>query len=203
MRELIDFVLQHPILLLLLVAWLVSGLASAASKSARRAQEQQQRHQRRERAAQARPAAPAAPQSAEDIARQLRQMLGLETEPARPQAAPPPMREFDTEDEAEAAGEEEGPRHAEPDRGDDERAHPVPTVGQLHEDLDRKRHAPTAVTRSVARHLGHGPTPGAAVRPLAAAHAIGFDPRAAARAIVALEVLGPPRALRPYDAPMP
>lgn len=205
LRDLLYQLFQNPILLLVVVFWVLSGIASAAAK-AKRTQQQRQRSAppvrreedvdplRQARAPAPRPAA----QTAEDIARQLREMLGLETEPApppRPVAKPGPA--WDGSDQ------EAGPRHREPQRGDDEL---VPgnagPVGELHQQMVSKRDEQAAVAASVAQHLGHSPTRAARAAHLQRKRAPrAFDARHAEAAIVALEVLGPPRALRPYDGP--
>jgi hypothetical protein len=214
MRELIYILMQNPILVLVLVVWVISGIATAAAK-AKRAQQQRRQvspeieaYRERQLQQQARPVAPppqrhvAVPQSAEDIARQLREMLGLETE-APPKPAPrEPMHERAHEPDAEheplEASGEERPRYEEASAGDEDLRHHAGRVGELHEEITKRRQVPTAVTRSVERHIGHRPTKAAVPKPKPAAK-VAFDARAAAQAVIALEVLGPPRAFRPYE----
>ncbi|HLU38910.1 MAG TPA: hypothetical protein VK081_05965, partial [Planctomycetota bacterium] len=140
MNPLLRFLFENPIIVLVLVAWLMSGLASMAGKAARRAQQHQQQQRRRaaaelegrlrgepgheqdvdleRRAAQQvqqerpREARPAIPQTAEDIARELRQMLGLD-----PEVPPRPPR-VEPEGAREERAYAEEPRRAEPDTGD-------------------------------------------------------------------------------------
>ncbi len=217
MNQLISFLMQNPILLVVIVIWLFSGLASTVAKAAKRAQQQQQQQQRRrpdmEALAERRHAsetqhqqAPVqgrtpVPQNADEIARQLREMLGLET------VAPPP-RSMERSRRASATSDDDDDRvypsedaDAEPDAGDEEfvrgqGAH----VGALHQEVEHRRVVPTAVSQSVAQHLGHTPTKAAVVRHAPTRRSF-FDARAAAQAVVALEVLGPPRAERPYGTP--
>jgi len=205
MREIIHLLMQHPYLLILLLLWVFSGVLNAAAKARREQQQRQQRQpgadpaaelaRRRAEVRRAERTAPPdvhRPQTAEDIARQLREMLGLETEPAPPR---PPLR-----DEMEA----DRPRHPEPEEGDRVGASVAGKLGELHEAIAARRQKATAVAASVGQHLGHAPT-AAALAPhvRVATSPLSFDPRRAAAAIVALEVFGPPRSLRPYDTSWP
>lgn len=208
MRELIAFLMQNPILLLLVLVWVFSGLASAAKRTQQRKrptpelEAYRQRHARQaaQRAEARHPAAP--PQTADDIARHLREMLGLETvEPPRPRRAiagsPAEVELTDTADDHPTPFE---PHHPEPEAGDDELARGrAGKVGELHEQIVKRHALPTAVTQSVERHIGHAPTRTGPSRRASTAISA-FDGRVAAQAVVALEVLGPPRALRPYDS---
>ena len=211
MRELIAFLMQNPILLLLVLVWLFSGLATAAKRAQQKRRQvspeletYRQRNARRPvRSAQVQePAAP--PQTADDIARHLREMLGLDTvappHSRRRRAITEPPAEVELTDSADDHPSPFEPHHPEPETGDEELARGrAGKVGELHEQVVKRHALPTAVTQSVERHIGHAPTrTGPARRASTAISA--FDGRAAAQAIVALEVLGPPRALRPYDS---
>ena len=217
MRELISFFQQNPILLLVVVVWLFSGLASTVGKAAKRAQQQRQpgpemdadvERRRQTQAQQQQSAEPVArgPQNAEDIARQLRQMLGLETVEPRTASMERSRGRSDRRGSADPSDDDEDrlqpseDQDAEADAGDEEYvrgkgAH----VGALHEEVEQRHALPTGVSKSVAKHLGHAPTKAAAVRRAPTRRPV-FDARAAAQAVIALEVLGPPRAERPYDA---
>lgn len=224
MNELIRFFLNNPILLLVVVVWIFSGIASAAAKN-KRVQEQRRRQlgrqeQRQQRAepwerglqaqepehprahelqerAEAAPTSPPRPTSAEEIARQLREMLGLETE-----APPPPPRPPVEVHPVEVVVDEERVRHREPDRGDSELPAGVAgKMGELHQEIAerRQRQAAAAALRNVAR----GRKPAVKVQPVRVRRRpLRFERQAAAAAIVALEVLGPPRALRPHEPPV-
>ncbi len=219
MNQIISFLMQNPILLLVVVVWLFSGLASTVGKAAKRAQQQRQRQQgpeidayveRRPAEAQHQQASahqPTAggPQTAEDIARQLRQMLGLETVEPKTASMERSHGTSDPRATAESSYDDDDRLHpsededTDADAGDEEfvrgkGAH----VGALHQEVEHRRVVPTAVSQSVAQHLGHAPTKAAVVRRTPTRRPI-FDARAAAQAVVALEVLGPPRAERPYD----
>ncbi|MEZ5965153.1 MAG: hypothetical protein R3F56_15065 [Planctomycetota bacterium] len=209
MRDLIYLLFQNPILLLVVVVWILSGIANAAAKAKRAQQRQAQSRRPGEpgssggppRAAERQVRAPTArpgQQTAEEIARQLREMLGIETVPAPP---PRPVQQQEPTPAWEDRDDARLPRHPEPDRGDRDR---VPgaagRVGELHQSVEARRRKMSSVASSVASHLGHLPTRASPAPHLRRRRVGGvFDPRRAAAAIVALEVLGPPRALRPYD----
>lgn len=209
MRDLIYIVMQNPVLLLILLVWVGSGIASSIAKAKRAQQarpprakpefeayvERQREIQREQQQAAAQHAPAAEPQPAarnsEDIARQLREMLGLETI-----EAPPPRRVEREEPTPEPSRQES---HWD---GRDIEPGAVGKVGELHEVMAVKRHKKAAVAASVKKHRGHAPTKaGRPVRRPSGAVAVGFNPKAAAAAVVAMEVFGPPRAMRPYDPP--
>lgn len=101
MDKIVDFLVQNSWLLILLGIWLVSALGNLATRAARKAAEQQQRQRRAQRPSSpaARPARPqptgreAAPDP-EEIAAQIRRMMGLEREaPPEPRMEPEPEPE--------------------------------------------------------------------------------------------------------------
>ncbi len=216
MNQILRFLFENPILILILVGWLFSALAGAATKAAKRqaqprsrprpefdALRDQQRQAEREqeaRTAQA-PAPPQAeaPRSPDEIARQLREMLGLEPAPSRAPEPPAPAPAPARSDEARTSAWD---RHT----GDDEDIH-VPTVpvGQLREDLTRKRAEPKELAQ-VSSQIGKTAVGGLLQHHIAApgrggARRVAFSRKHAIAAVIGMEVLGAPRALRPYRGP--
>jgi hypothetical protein len=201
MRELLNLLIQHPYLGVLVVMWVFSSLASAAGKAGKRAQQQRSsgdvdEYLRRRRQQVNQPTAPPVAHSqhptADDIARQMREMLGLE--PSRPRVEARPE-----------AVEGDRRRPAARDSGDEVVRRGAPHVGELHEEVERRRQerkeaikpVPTvAVTAPPATPRTKRPehTVAPQGRPL-----VQFDAKSAVAAMVAMEVLGPPRALRPHD----
>ena len=99
MGRLFDFLVNNPILILILVAWL-AGIVGNAGKAAQKARERAERAERAEPAKSAPsppasrpPSQPAEPgtRSAEEVAREMRRILGLDREegPERPSEPPP------------------------------------------------------------------------------------------------------------------
>lgn len=207
MRELLYLLLQHPVIAVLIVLWVFSGLAGAAGKAGKRAQQRRSsgdvdEYLRRRRQQQSQPTAspPAhsAHPTADDIARQMREMLGLE--PARPRVETRPE-----------AVEGDRRRSAEREFGDEVVHRGAPHVGELHEEIERRRQERKEVIKPVSAPK---PVPTVAVtappetprakRPLQTVatqdrQPVRFDAKSAVAAMVAMEVLGPPRALRPHD----
>lgn len=212
MREILYILMNNPVLAVLVVIWIFSGLAGAASKAAKRTAQQRKSSgdldaylERRRREMQVESPAPA-PTSADEIARQMRELLGLET----PRQAP-------RRREASTADAESGDRitRAERDSGDEVRHRGAPHVGELHEEIERRRHekqdrqdradrVPTAATKVTVVDVANMSRPRASRPPLQSTvrrerAVVVFDPKATAAALVAIEVLGPPRALRPHE----
>lgn len=208
MRGFIDLLLSNPILLLVLGAWLV-GLIGNILKAQQKAR--QRRPERPEpptaqplptqrppvsRPAAARPSSPPAAsprpvQSPEEIAREMRRILGLEQEPAPATAAPAPAPER---------------RRVEPPGGE---RPPTPLRSQLRAletrvdphvgDRIRGRHIRDAGLARARTELGslggRVAHRGRAVR--AGSHYLPDDLRSA---FVLMEILGPPVGLRPYES---
>lgn len=211
MNQILRFLFDNPILILILVGWLFSALAGAATKAAKRQAQGQPRgqarprpefdavrdRQRQEQAAMAqqaqaeqaqKPGDTSRPRTPDDIARELRRMLGLESGPERQPAPVPP---------AEEARTSAWDRHT----GDDEDLH-VPTVaaGELRKRPKLKRAAPSLLKVAKVRagsllehHAAKSRRPGM--------RRVAFDRKHAISAVIGMEVLGAPRAVRAYRGP--
>src|SRR5262245_32100523 len=105
MRGFFEFLKDNPIVLFLLVAW-VAGMIGNIGKAAKKARERAERSQNAppSQPAQTRPPSQPAepgPRSAEEVAREMRRILGLDPEegdrptepPPRPVASPRPEPE--------------------------------------------------------------------------------------------------------------
>lgn len=195
MQQFLRFLFENPILILILVGWLFSALAGAASKAAKRQAQPRSRpefdalREKQRQADQARaPSGESPRRTPDDIARDLREMLGLDPGPTR---APQPA--------------EDQPVRRQPVERDlgDAATIEVPTVpvGELRKEIARRRAKPAEVSEIGKQHVGglldhHIATPSrGGTRRLA------FDRRHAVAAIIGLEVLGSPRALRAYQGP--
>lgn len=192
MQQFLRILFDNPILILILVGWLFSALAGAASKAAKRQAQPRRRPEfdalrdKQRQADQARvPSGESRPRTPDDIARDLREMLGLEPGPTRP---PQPAADR--------------PQPVERSLGDASTID-VPTVpmGELRKELARKRAKQQTLRQVGKQHVGgllehHIATPSrGGTRRLA------FDREHAVAAIIGMEVLGAPRALRAYRGP--
>jgi hypothetical protein len=195
MREIIQLLLEHPILAVFLLFWLFSVLGGMATRAARRAQQGQP---------QAGPRAPAQPPARDLVLeferwrdQHLRRMGRQAEARAEPDHEPAARREEPTEGDqprrlwrpkpgyavstlgSRAAAREEA--------GEGDRSfYASPHVGQLHQELAQRQRAQASL------HPGRRDAKGRRGRSIDLS-----DP---ASAIVALEVLGPPRALRDLEA---
>lgn len=194
MRRLIDFLLQNPILLFVVVAWIagmIGNLVKAARKSRERAEQQRRMPQVDARREPTAPTAPAHGRPAEsDVAAEMRRILGMDPAPPprdRPRPAPPAPVQHRIETERPPAPV-------------------VPTTQRrrlaLHEESHvgeriQQRHvvAPARDKVGSLGSLGGRVTGARRVREI-----VGRYPRTNLRqALVLSEVLGPPLALRPPD----
>lgn len=233
MDRLIAFFLKNPILLIVVVVWLlgiVGNIAKAAKKARERAEAAARRGQRDEPAAPSLPPAPArAPEpmrSADEVAREMRRILGMEpdaTDAARGDRSSSP----------ESPSRRDEPVAAEPVRSDPVRVEPV-RVDPLPQRRPRNVAAPerppaplapTTSSRRLAIHVDPHVGEGIQRRGSVASGRVGEHPghelgtlggrvhqegrrsvgssRYALddlkRALVLNEILGPPLALRPGD----
>jgi len=205
MRGLFDFLLQNPILIFILLAW-VAGMVGNVMKAARKTRErvEQQRRMPTARPSQAapppvqaagRPMAPGRPAqagqpSSDDIAAEMRRILGMEptARPARPVARPTqpaPLRRL-----AEA---ERPPTPVQPTAQQRKlELHIDPHVGERIGKGEKKR---SRIEASVMGTLG-----GRVQRQVRVREAADRFPRTNLRqALVLSEILGPPLALRRPD----
>lgn len=213
MGDLILLLLQNKFLSTLVVIWLVSTVAGAIGKASRRAAPRQSQSdldaylERRRSQTSAEASPPAPPTSADEIARQMRELLGLE--PPRATRSGPP----EGGDEASI-----GDRRVsvERDTGDEVVHRGAPHVGELHEEIERRRQqrreqqrqerAEAAAPTKVSAPQGAGTARPMVIQPAMKSTVrrdeptIFFDPKAVVAALVAQAVLGPPRALQPYDS---
>lgn len=200
MRQLFDFLMQRPILLFVLVAW-IAGMIGNAAKAMRKA---------RERAEAQRRMPPAGPPpvrtvgrsqapgqaSADDIAAEMRRILGMETVPRRTAPAPTPAPVRRATLQAERPPTPVLPttqqRHIE--------IHVDPHVGESIGDRI-ERHSSAAATRRDTSSLGSlGGRVHAHRGRREAAHRFALDDLRTA--LVLNEILGPPLALRSHDVPL-
>ena len=201
MPDILRWLFEQPLLLLLLIAWIFSALGGVMQRVARRAQAEARR------AADATDAGADAAQphpgrrDADEIAREIRRAMGLEP-PAPPQPRPPlPQRE----PRAVETAVPQHPRRA-VDHGEAERRRTV--------DHDRRPPRLVIVPDEVAPRRSVRPPLNAGDIARAAADARLVAPGARRRrtrtmldlsrpaaALVAAEVLGPPLALRPTPFP--
>lgn len=195
MQQFLRILFDNPILILILVGWLFSALAGAASKAAKRQAQPRRRpefdavREKQRQADQARaPSGESRPRTPDDIARELREMLGLEPGPTRPSqpAAEQPVR----------------PQPVERDLGDAATIE-VPTVpvGELRKELARKRAKKEALSQVGKQHVGGLLDHHIAAPSRGGTRRLAFDRRHAVAAIIGMEVLGSPRALRAYQGP--
>jgi len=96
MGRLFEFLVNNPLVLLLLVAW-VAGMIGNIGKAAKKTRERAERTERRSAPPQPTsrpPSQPAEPgtRSAEEVARQMRRILGLDPEEEQEQPSEPPPR---------------------------------------------------------------------------------------------------------------
>lgn len=194
MQQFLRILFDNPILILILVGWLFSALAGAASKAAKRQAQPRRRPEfdavrdKQRQADQARvPSGESRPRTPDDIARELREMLGLEPGPTRP---PPSVRE--------PAARTEPQR----DLGDASTID-VPTVpvGELRKELARKRAKQKALSQVGKQHVGGLLEHHIAAPSRGGQRRLAFDRAHAVAAIIGMEVLGSPRALRAYQGP--
>jgi hypothetical protein len=201
MRGLFDFLLQNPILIFILLAW-VAGMVGNVMKAARKTRERSE-HQRRMPAARpsqapppvraaGRPAAPGQPgqPSSDDIAAEMRRILGMEptASPTRPAARPtqpaPRRRLVEAERPPTPALPTAQQRKLE--------LHIDPHVGERIGKGEKKR---PRIEASVMGTLG-----GRVQRQVRVREAADRFPRSNLRqAVVLSEILGPPLALRRPD----
>ena len=194
MQRLIQFLFDHPILLFVLVAW-AAGMIGNVMKSAKKAREraEQQRRMPRARREQEPPSLPAQPRATEDIAAEMRRILGMETEPVRqrprPAAPPPPPPPPQRAPRAEMTGERP-PQIALPTTQD--RKLEIHDHSHVGEGMQRRHIAP-----KTAGDRGLGTLGGRAGRQR---RRMGVGDRYSLAdlktAFVLSEILGPPRALR-------
>lgn len=185
MTELLDILKSQPILLIFLAVWLLGGLGRLGQKAARKAAEQQQA-QRRElrgtggRGAGSGPAPMVESQtdprpSPDDIAAEIRRMMGMEEPAAPPRREPEPasrpapvIRRVEVVDTPE-----------------------IPRRPSLSEVATRQVASERAASRDRGYSVPEGRIAGASYRRL-------LDLSDPVAAIVAMEVLGKPRALRRF-----
>jgi hypothetical protein len=213
--RLLQFLLSNPILLFIVGAWLV-GAISNVLKVAKQRREAEARAGRRvptpgtASSSPAESASPAAvgPRSAEEIAREMRRILGVETEPA----SPPPAWSRRTEASVPAEpAEVAAPAYREPTQGDSG-SFPVVVPNPL------GRRLPTRVDPHVGEAMAHRASPHShRVGAHAQGHELGrlggrvhkegvqrvqakrFALDDLKRAFVLGEILGPPLAVRRRD----
>lgn len=219
MRQFLDLLLNNPLILILVAGWLLSSLGSLGAKAARKAAEQQKRQlrKREERVDEAAlpsaapttasPSAQAAPQApapqrnvpdADEIAAEIRKLMGIEREeppkPARAEVQPAPRVEPAPEPRPKPAPAPPRPEPVfvdvvdTPVRAERPSAH-MPSELMPSESLPSRAHGP--VVRSGVP---------SAPRAKRAAGSL-LDLSNPAAAFVAAEVLGPPRAQRGWDTP--
>lgn len=178
MEQLIRFLLQNPIWLFVLLAWVLPAVGTLLRRAATRAAERNRQMQQRQQHDQAHadrsgrmPAEVEAPaRSAEDIAREIRRMLGVEPEPrAEPEPQPQPAP-------APASRQEQ-------------RRHPAP----------RSAHERATAPRELAPASVRQPVPAAPLEPIwaAARKKVQFRITNPREAVLLAEVFGPPLAMRP------
>ena len=193
MQRLIQFLFDHPILMFVLVAW-AAGMIGNVIRSAKKAREraEQQRRMPQARREHAPPAAPEQPRSTEDVAAEMRRILGMETEPVRPRprpvAPPPPQPPPPRAPRAEAG--ERPPQISLPTTQDRKlEIHVDPHVGEV---MQRRHMAP-----KTAADRGLGTLGGRTARQR---RRMGIGDRYSLAdlktAFVLSEIIGPPRALR-------
>lgn len=113
MNDLIRFVTRNPILLIIIVGWVLSAIASARRTAQKQAAQRQARGERnREMGASPQARAPGAgppPRSSEDIASAIRRAMGLDTsQPVEPQ----PQRRVETRPQPRVMDYDEMPQRA-------------------------------------------------------------------------------------------
>lgn len=212
MPDILQRLLQEPIILLILATWIISMLGNVMQKAARRAQQQRAEQRRAPDPRQVGGGTTASRRpDPDDIAREIRRAMGLERD--RPASRPPPV----PEEAGTGAGGARAPRsagHVEqaPERraSFDERrqrptivvddARPRRTLRQELAERDAKAAADLArqgvADRILITQIG---MPGSTIREIGGARRRGrglLDLSRPAAAIVAMEVLGKPIALR-------
>jgi hypothetical protein len=213
MRDLINLLLNQPILLIILIGWIVSMLGGVMRRAVERQQREQRQQQRKPKPEQ---------KSAEEIAAELRRMMGMEarTEVREPPAQrPPAQRPVPPQPLPQALDDVEAARDARRQRREQELAEAEALRRARLEAAARAEGRPLpkpqpakAPSISVAPHtlstaehtLGkikaEPRTPARQRSRLEIAPPLSgrrIDLRDPARAIILTEVLGPPLALRP------
>jgi hypothetical protein len=198
MDRLIDFLRQNPILVFIGLAWL-AGMIGNAVKVARKVRERGAPPPPRRMPASRPPQAPGGPAprpSAEDIAAEMRRILGMEPSPGpaspRPSAEPAPVPR------RPPVAPERPPTPVVPTtQARRLEIHVDPHVG---EDIGRREVRPIAARTAPGLGALGGRAP-AAQRRRDAAHRFPLDDLRSA--LVLSEILGPPLALRPPGPPAP
>lgn len=205
MGDILRWILQEPIAWLIVASWLFSSLGGAMQKAAKKAQQQQSRRPSGGGGEATSPSAPRVPaarprreaRSAEDIAREIRRAMGLEDAPVAEPVRPP--RQAKVEDRG--IGGAEAPRRIDYDEVPqrrpaalDERPPRVTVVyDQPAERQRRGLREEMAERDAAARRAGHSVARVGGKRRIRAGR---FDLHDPVSAIVAMEILGRPVALR-------
>lgn len=202
MRRLFELLMQNPILVFILLAWvagMIGNIVKAARKGRERA-EQQRRMPRADPAPVRAPRAPDAPRraSADDVAAEMRRILGMDTPPRatgtapRP-AVPPPLPQARSRRLVEP---ERPPTPVRPTT--QERKLEIHVDSHVGEEIGRRE----ALTKPKAESGAIGSLGGRVHRRARRREFADRYPRTNLRqALVLSEILGPPLALRPSDPP--
>lgn len=207
MGDILRWILQEPIAWLIVASWLFSSLGGAMQKAAKKAQQQQSRRPSGGGVASpSSPGVPAAParreaRSADDIAREIRRAMGLEEAPVARPASEPERPSRPALAEGRGIGGAEAPRRIDYDEvrqrhaaAFDERPPRVTVV--YDPPTDRPRHGlreEMAERDAAARRAGHSVARVGGKRRIDPGR---FDLHDSVAAIVAMEILGRPVALR-------
>ena len=182
MNQLLKFLTENPILLMVLVAW-VAGMIGQIGKAAKKARERTQQS----------PPPPEAEVDAAEIAREMRRILRrAEPEPAAPRPPLPTPAPVGRRQ----VGEEVAPRAVAPTTATRRLStHIDPHVG---ESIGQRVHRQRSTVGEHARGTELGTLGGRVQQPVAqrsSAHRFALDDLK--RAFVLSEILGPPLSLRP------
>ena len=226
LRQLWEFVASNPIILIIVLGYIASMAGNVMTRAARKAQEQQaaERQKARERRIESaspvesaasttfEESAPTSQRSPEDVAEEIRRMMGLEPEqtPVRVEVVEEPVVAEPVSVRPERGRSHGGDLAAELERKERERAARFDARLQARsEELDARSDALDA--RASESRFGDLPehhsklerpvavSPSKRRRRSAKRSTRLFDASDPARAIVALEVLGPPRAMREWE----